>query len=381
MKLILSILTFTVFFSACKEPYEPIVDKNDKNLLVVEGYINTGGGQTSIRLSRTLDLKGGKTIQEEVGATLRIEGEDGSFITAVTNNEGMAKFASSINNAQRYKLLITTKSGRKYTTAFLENKRTPEIEEIGYKPVGQGIQLYVNTEDNSKNTRYYRWTFDETWEIVSPFRSFLQYVGGKVISRDMSINITHCWQTSESQILVGSSEKLSADRINELPLVFINSGSIKLSKLYSIKVLQYGLTKEAYDYLSRVKKNTENIGSIFDPQPSELTGNIKGVSDPSETVVGFMSCGSVKEKRIFISPSEIFKINPEWFYRDHCLTETVESPEGLLNSPMYKEYLIIDVIDLGPTTNPPPPTLYTIAPKECIDCRFRGTNIKPSYWP
>jgi hypothetical protein len=121
-----------------------------------------------------------------------------------------------------------------------------------------------------------------------------------------------------------------------------------------------------------MKKNTEKIGSIFDPQPSELSGNIQCVSDPSETVVGFISCGLVREKRIFIKPSEILKINDDWFFRPNCFD--MEIPKFQLAGYHQVGYLIVEILD-------PAGNWLKIAPGECVDCRFYGSNIKPSYWP
>jgi hypothetical protein len=118
-------------------------------------------------------------------------------------------------------------------------------------------------------------------------------------------------------------------------------------------VFQYGLTKEAYDYLGKMKKNTEQIGSIFDPQPSYLTGDIQCISDPSEKVIGFISFGVIREKRVFISPFEISKINKNWFYTHYC------------------EYLEPNQDSIRERKLPYPPDCYTCS----------GTQIKPSYWP
>ncbi|HEY0054870.1 MAG TPA: DUF4249 domain-containing protein [Pedobacter sp.] len=338
------LISLSVCFPSCKVPYEPVVENSEKNLLVVEGYINTGGGPITIQLSRTLDVKTPLRTDGETGATLKIEGEDGSSISAVTNSSGLATFATTLNNPQRYRLLITTRSGRRYGTPFLENKQTPEIEQIGYKADSAGIQLYVNTEDKTASTRYYAWAFEETWETVATFARLDTPPPPRPI----------CWPTAKSKsIYIASSLNLSADRINEFPLVFIDGKSEKLGRMYSINVFQYGLTKEAYDYLGKMKKNTEQIGSIFDPQPSYLTGDIQCISDPSEKVIGFISFGVIREKRVFISPFEISKINKNWFYTHYC------------------EYLEPNQDSIRERKLPYPPDCYTCS----------GTQIKPSYWP
>jgi hypothetical protein len=47
------------------------------------------------------------------------------------------------------------------------------------------------------------------------------------------------------------------------------------------------------------------LGTIFDAQPTEITGNIRSLSDPAEKVIGFINAAPVQEARIFISKEEV----------------------------------------------------------------------------
>jgi hypothetical protein len=86
--------------------------------------------------------------------------------------------------------------------------------------------------------------------------------------------------------------------------------------LYSINVKQYTWTKEGYEFLEKMKKNTEVTGSVFDPQPSELKGNIRNVSDPTEPVIGFFNICNIEQKRFWIKNSDV----PGWGYYPDCPT-------------------------------------------------------------
>ena len=129
---------------------------------------------------------------------------------------------------------------------------------------------------------------------------------------DSSIFI--CWQSdSLTEILLGSSAALSEDLIH-LPIVTIPSGSQKLSVLYSINIIQYGWSEAGYQFLQAMKKNTENTGSVFNPLPSQLIGNIHCLSDPSKMVVGYFNISPEQEKRFFISAADV----PDWNYTMSC---------------------------------------------------------------
>jgi hypothetical protein len=290
----------SIAFSACKEPFVPFKDPNTLKLLVVDGFIDTGGGETTIRLTQTVDMRGPLTYRPEPDALVKIEGEDGTSIIAKTDLNGFGKFATTLNDqTQRYKLSITTQSGKKYTTDFLENKKSPKIDTIDYKKEDCRLRVVLSTKDKINNTRYYRWTFTGGFE------------GG-----DENISGVGCdlGQFSK-EILVASSANLAVDNIHEFPIAFANRNCFKIRAAFKINVVQYALTEGGYNYLLSMKKNTEKTGGIFDPLPSELSGNIQCISNPSEPVIGFLSCGTVSKKVFSVTKGKIF----DWAYTSNCV--------------------------------------------------------------
>ncbi|WP_442796366.1 DUF4249 domain-containing protein [Pelobium manganitolerans] len=368
-------LIFWFAFFACKDAYTPEVEAKYKSLLVVEGFINVGG-ETDIRLSRTANLQDLQSVIPEKNAKVTIEGNKGTWIEGVTNNEGKCKLPTqNLKLDERYRLKLTDAKGAIYATDFLDAKRSPEIDSLHFKVENKGFQIYVNTHDNTNATKYYKWDYNETWEIRSDLKSYFEYKNGKVVSRDPNLNITYCWKGNQSSnILLNSTERFSEDRITEMPINFISGNSEKIAFTYSILVKQYALSKEAYQYLQNIKKNTEQIGGIFDSQPSEIKGNIYNTSNPKEQVLGWVSAGSVTEKRLFISAKDK-PINKDWLYARDCTAFNIpiDSLDYYMNG---KNGIVDDIGDrwlniIG----------YVVGANDCIDCRLRGSNIKPDYWP
>jgi hypothetical protein len=90
---------------------------------------------------------------------------------------------------------------------------------------------------------------------------------------------------------------------------------------YSILVHQYALTGDAFTFWENLKNNTENLGSIFDAQPSEISGNIHNVNNPAQPAVGYVSVCTVQSKRIFIHNQQL----PRWqtTYPYNCQADSV----------------------------------------------------------
>lgn len=374
-----------ILSAGCKEKYDSPVISPQTGYLVVEGNINSGNGTTLIRLSRTTKLDNRNLITEP-GALLKVEGDDNSSYNLTDNGSGLYSANLVLNPAVKYRLNITTSNGKKYLSDFTSVTNSPPIDSVSWKRENDGVQIYVNSHDPSNNTKYYQWDYSETWEFHSTYATSLKYkvtnlANGpsyEVVYRDSTnfksdTTLYTCWQTeAASTINIGSTATLSSAVIY-LPVVYVPPASQKLSYLYSIEVKQYGISKEGYEFLEKMKKNTETTGSLFDAQPSELSGNIHCVSDPNETVIGFVNVSLVQTKRIFISVNDV----PGWNYSELCPSTKIANVSdsirefgiGLL--PTY----IAEASPLGTIVS------FYAAPPTCVDCTLRGTNIKPSFWP
>jgi hypothetical protein len=370
-----------LLLAGCKEKYISPFVSPETGYLVVEGSINAGQGVTSLTLSRTTKLDN-RNVQYELGAQVKVEGDDNSLYNFFETGVGQYTASNlNLNNTRKYRINIKTSSGKEYISDFVPVKTTPPVDSISWKRENGGVQFYINTHDPLDNTRYYQWEYTETWEFHSFYRSTLTYqnnngnysVAYKYPTRTFDSSIFTCWQNSSSKnLLLGSSAKLTKDVIY-LPLTYIPPGSQKLTVLYSINVKQYGWTKTGYEFLERMKKNTESTGSVFDPQPSELNGNIRCVSDPAEPVIGYINISLAQEMRIFIKSSEV----PGWAYITYCPDVVIDNKSDSIK---------VKGIDLGliPTTAAKEVggivSFFAAAPY-CVDCTLSGSNIKPVFWP
>ncbi len=395
LKILFCFLFLLLAAIGCREKYVSPIRPLPTGYLVVEGFINSGTGPSHITLSRTTQTVD-QPIVYETGATVSIEGDDNSVnVLAEKTNGVYASDQLNLNNNHQYRLRIKTSSGAEYLSDFVAVHISPQIDSVSWQRQNAGIQIYVSTHDNQQNTRYYQWDFEETWQIHSPYVSLFKFESvGKPPPNNSIITVLSapdpaeidCWQTdSSSQLLIASSAKLTNDVIYAMPVAFIDSGSIKMSVKYSILVRQYSITEDAYNFLKKMKKNTEQTGSIFDPQPSELKGNIHSTTNPNEQVIGFLSISSVSQQRIFIDAAQV----PDWRYKSPCHEDTLCNDSVNRKGAYGSDRVITRVCrfssmpggcmtggDDGSGINQ-----FFVTASECVDCRLRGTNVKPAFWP
>lgn len=380
-KLIIYVLILVTASTACKEKFVLPGGSPRTGYLVIDGVINSGQGPTTLRLTRTLGLVDSVAFQHESDANVRVEGDDNSIHLLDELQDGVYHHPQlTLNGSVKYRLHINTRDGREYISDYSPVLRTPPIDSISWERPEEGVQIYINTHDPQNKTLYYRWEYEETWQFHSAFASNIQY------KRDQNFNpydveprdpveaqrMYTCWQSDKStSLLIGSSARLSRDTIH-LPLLLVPQGSWKISAMYSILVRQYATSRAGYEFLQRMKKNTEQVGSLFDAQPSELTGNVRCVGDPSEPVIGFVDIADAQVKRIFIRRGEV----SPWDYRQACIEENIRNhPDTLAVYSFHIPTIVAETSMRGDTIR------IFVSQPDCVDCRLRGTDIKPSFWP
>lgn len=361
----------------CKDKYDPPIITPQTGYLVVEGFIN-GNGPTEIKLSHTVQLEDSSDVKIQSGATVVVEGEDGSNFQLYETSAGTYTAESlPLNPNTAYRLHIYS-NGSEYQSAYAKKIATPNIEAMPYARADDGVHIRVQAEDPTNSTIYYTWTYSETWEIVSRYSVYLEYthdsngdisgVADLPPGNSPDTTESHCWRTEfSSQILTASNLKLSKDRLDK-EIMYIPNGSIKLDERYSIKINLHGCSAAGYDFLQRMAKNNEQLGSIFDAQPSELNGNLTCVSNPDEKVIGFVEVADGQEKRIFIRRQDI----GGWNYNPNCeqLTkpnnvDTLKAWGGAYAPLMYTD---------------PFKTSIIMGNNLCSYCTLQGIHLRPDFW-
>jgi len=376
-----------VALPGCIDPYMPEVISATKHYLVVDGFINSQG-ITTVILSRTYDIDGRTTPPAETGATVTIEAEGGGNY-AVRESTTKGTYASAslrLPATQRYRLRIRTSGGKEYASDYVLIKTAPAIDNITWRTANDGLNIYVNTHDDTNASQYYRWEYEETWEIRPPYSPSVEYKNGRMQDITVPFPVT-CWGNVKSvDIKISNTTRLSQDVVSDFPIRSFATTASQIYYKYSILVRQHTLTQEEYGYWELLKKNTENIGSLFDPQPAQLTGNVHCLNDDTELALGYVGAHSVAEKRIFISRGELpstwrlqngfegclppdsvflYKPSPPPPNPAEVLRSAFGRSTYLPIQPIYEQGIIIG---------------YLAKEQSCIDCRARGASVRPSFW-
>jgi hypothetical protein len=381
------ILFIAVFFIAgglysCVEPFSPSVKKYT-DIIVIDGTLTDEPGIQKVTVSRTSSLNDSAYIPES-GCTVTILDGQGNIYDL--NGDGNGNYTSEFTSDQlqhgtSYMLRVIDNRGDVFESDFQELLQPPTIDSVTAQyqpkytaeyPEGlNGCQFFVNTSGKSGQTRYYRWSMQETWEYHSIYKVGAMWDGVLHENYFFKENRTTCWMTKEVPgIFTATTRDMEGGVLRNFKLNYVSTESDRLKFRYSLLVREYSLSAEAYEFWSGLEKQTQQTGGLYESQPYMITGNITCVSNPDRIALGFFSASGVSKKRIFVDPS------PYPVTDISCFSDTIRGLGDLTVYPpsAYPVYMYYFILPSG--------WLMKVASNQrCFDCLKRGgTNVKPDFW-
>ncbi len=382
LKIILS-LAFLIHFSGCKESYDPSMESGVQDYLIVEGFINANG-VTGIQLSRSVKLSEAGLIKPEKGAVLQIEGDDNTRYPLTFKEKSLYQSEwLELSPGNKYRLRIRTAGGDEYLSDYSDVRYSPAVE-VSWDQQDDEVRLYANTEDPAGEAKYYQWTYEETWEVRSVRLSLYEVkltvplVSISERTLESMKELFVCWANdTPTNILTSTTAALAENRVSNFPLVFIPNGHDKLAVRYSVLVRQCAIPRGAYEFLELMKKNSEQMGSLFDPMPSSVKGNIHNIHDPDKLAVGYVFTAKASEKRIYITSEEA----GNWESSLLCLEAGLRTSDYAAIEKHFRNGRneIADKLELV-DFNGNRYYVWQAYPAACLDCRLRGGTVKPDFW-
>jgi hypothetical protein len=373
-------LVFVLFATlvGCRTPYEPEVPATELRILVVEGYLDTEGLRSEVKLSRTAPLGAESAFNPEARAKVVLKSTGGQVFPLTEAGFGTYVFERNIDEKQNYILEIELSTGERYVSESMQPIVTPEIIDAGFKRDEEGVEVFVSTQGNA-NADDFLWTFEETWIYRPRIRSPYIYVSElrDVRERRGAEQNSLCFKTEPSPgILLETSSRFKDQVVFQKTITEIPVGNERIMERYSILVSQKGLASKDVPFWEVLKKNTEDIGSIFSPLPSLIGGNIKSLDAAKSPVIGQVSLGVIRQKRVYINSVEV----SPWNYLDPKFNDCVIGEEAVLRS----DYQVIfgngAVVPARPLMVGTTIVGYYPSSRRCTDCSLYASKTKPSFW-
>jgi hypothetical protein len=291
--------------------------RNVKPILVVQGLITTAPGPYTINLSYSGPYTNSLQATQQ-DSTYFIS--DAKVVIRDDLGDTTNCSYTSYGNYLSDDLQFTGTAGRTYTlTIYLSNGQVylskPETIQavapidslsFGYDSAGltnilpPPLVVTVNTHDPGNGQRYYRWAASGYYPRKSWGFPCDPYSDPPCTNPFMCTCYALCEEanTTASQVNVFSNQLSAGTEIIE-PVYY---SPVYWFGDHYVEIDQYSLTLESYQFWEQYLAQTNRTGSILDPLPSPVIGNIYNAADSSDLALGIFSASGVYEKKVVVVP-------------------------------------------------------------------------------
>ena len=372
-------LIVVMMLSGCIDEFDADIPTEDSDLLVVEGTIYSER-MNVFTLSYTQPINSSSAPRMVMGAKVSVRGTDGSEYVAQQTDGNYSTYIGPLDPDVEYYLHIET-DGDVYESEPQKPLRTEKIADVrGVQDTPESNIDVLITPDapfEPGKANYYSWTYDETWEVHSDYRTTVRYdIEQMKAVIDAYQFPWRGWKDATSTtIMVGASSNYEDQRIRRLKIYDIGYyNEERMYYRYSGLVHQRSISKAEYEYELARRQASSEMGGLFTPQPSSLPTNIRCLTS-QKNVIGFVGCAlNTSEYRFFLDAEDYAIHTPvkedarQWF----------TNPEDWLCRQLIEKGLFLCEWFTSGTDG----SLQTAwAYEEQLDVRYKGAYIEePDFW-
>ncbi|UZO79787.1 DUF4249 domain-containing protein [Aquimarina sp. ERC-38] len=423
-----SVMTLlSIFLKGCIETV-PLETEGYEDIIVIEALLTDEFKEQEIQISRSYRFEDSLAVKE-TGAEVRVVDDAQRTFTFLEASPGIYKSTEAFSPSQdrTYQLQISTTDGRSYRSDFVNVEPPASLERVYAERTitdndFEGIGIFVDSEGFSDQPGYFRYEYEETFVLESPFWSRFLIVPPNEPSIDISKKVQSiefdlkpkdfedriCYRTEASNSLIlTDTENQTNNNVEGFRVRFVEMGDYRLRDRFSINVTQISQSRDTYRFYELLNNFSASENIFSQIQPGFIEGNIVSDSNSDEQVLGLFTISSVSSKRIFLNfkdffpeaplPDYIASCTPDTNYRpnlpvismeieetpsdlDNLLTAILGNIEFFMRSTELRYFFTSALVDEQPMPRFVISNIPIMVPNECADCRIFGSNIRPDFW-
>lgn len=176
----LAVIGIILFFHSCVEPYTPSTEVFEQ-VLVVESFLTSELKHHQVKLSETYRLED-DTVSYVTNANVKVLSDKGERFDYFSAGQGIYLSVDEYRAEQgvKYQLEIEFQ-GKIYRSdeeeiTGVSNLTSVEANRAVDDDGVLGVAIQANSNSASGDTKFYRYTYEETYKIVSPYTSNQKFI-------------------------------------------------------------------------------------------------------------------------------------------------------------------------------------------------------------
>ncbi|MBC7570622.1 MAG: DUF4249 domain-containing protein [Spirosoma sp.] len=208
-----------------------------------------------------------------------------------------------------YTLAITLPDGSRFQSRPERLNPVPPLDPLRAQYRKQATELgqpdvydvLIDTQDPAEPGNFYRWS------ALGYLRRWAQFDPRNPPPSVLNpCNACSCWVPyygPPSDVLSDAlinGNRISGRLVFRIPIYAVGP--------QYVQVRQFSLTRAAYQYYTLFEQQRTRSGTIFDPQPASIEGNVRAVDDTTKIALGFFGASAVSQQRLTI-PGDTINYN------------------------------------------------------------------------
>ena len=362
---------------SCVDEFDANLSKSDTQVLCVEGTIQSST-ECFFYLSHSIsidpddeELYGGLSIYD---AEIAVHGSNGDVWKGNNLYGTYMVRVGQLDPSCKYWLEVIWNDNT-YTSTPQEPLPTPEIEGLSWEMGidGQNVNFMVTPAPTSAEKQYYRWNYEETWEVHTPLTAFYEYAPetNEIIPVKTLLNTGWAQHYNHSPTF-GNNENYESGQMRNFVIYNVDKDDNRFNYRYYTRVHQTAISREEFEYERLSAQLSNEMGGLFTPQPSALPTNIH-CQTADVHAIGYVGVSlNSTSAYIYVTRRDV----------GHVEKRRVEiADEETVSKSTWKELWQREwrVYEYRPEFDPP----VSWASRWCVDCTspyWGASLVRPSFW-
>ncbi|MDB5242431.1 MAG: hypothetical protein JWP57_3056 [Spirosoma sp.] len=270
--------------------------------LVIDGQFTNEAPPYTIRLTYTspfgLSSDQRPALRVVSGAQVSLADGQGHSVRFIDQGGGTYRTIDSTFRGQvgqPYSLTVLLTDGKRYVTKPEQMPAIPPIDSISPRLIqANNVQTpyrysySITTHDPASQRNFYRWT--------AYGLTVRKSTGEPCCFGCLAICFDVCFTTeSSTQVNVFSDAAINGNPIRNRAVIQV---PVYAAWPQFVEVQQYGITQANYQFWKLYEQQRARTGSIFDPLPAPVTGNLVNAADPTDVARGYFAITSITRRRV-----------------------------------------------------------------------------------
>jgi hypothetical protein len=310
----------------CVDPFA-VENPETNRILTVEGFITTLPKSHAIRLSYTRPfgpeapgpnpgiITANVYLRDDLGGVeiMSLKPPRDNFDQVRGFYETSENFAAEVGRS--YTLHIELQDGTRYQSIPELVNPVPEVDSLTYQAVRTassdpmndriGVEVIAHFQDPAELNNNYFWNPIESDFVIIAEPEL--YHGGPL---DCCDRCFHKDMPFPFNVVTVSDIDFNG-LYQRRPIAYVVDNGIRFKDTYRLDMQHLSVSDEAYRFLRLVGQQVNLSGSVFDPPPANIRGNILNIQNPQEQVLGYFFASDERLLRTYIQKSKLdFVLNP-----------------------------------------------------------------------